>query len=156
MNQQAPQIPVAGSLRKRPGFKLCRQCGKVQSNHFRNDGQEQEKPQDHAIDCSQRDSNDDGGLVSLHLYREFSSEALRILVPYTRTGVDEQIVQSFIAALQLGFKLQFGGKVDHLRFIEQNVPAKNGEERRHYILIYDSVPGGTGYLHQSLVNKLKR
>ena len=88
--------------------------------------------------------------MSLHLYREFSSEALRILVPYTRTGVDEQIVQSFIAALQLGFKLQFGGKVDHLRFIEQNVPAKNGEERRHYILIYDSVPGGTGYLHQLL------
>ena len=65
-------------------------------------------------------------------------------------GVDEEVVQSFIAALQLGLKKCFGGKVDHLRITTQEEPGKDGGPRRAYVLLYDSVPGGTGYLHQLL------
>ncbi len=36
-------------------------------------------------------------------------------MPYTQSGIDDEVVQSFIAALQLGLKKRFGGKVDHLR-----------------------------------------
>jgi len=75
---------------------------------------------------------------------------MRILVPYTKSGVSDPVIQSFIAAIQLGFKLKFGGRVDHLRFSEQNTPDLKTDGRRHYILIHDSVPGGTGYLHQLL------
>jgi DEAD/DEAH box helicase domain-containing protein len=71
-------------------------------------------------------------------------------VPYTTQGVDEEVVQSFIAALQLGLKRRFGGKVDHLRITTQDEPGKDGGPRRVYVLLYDSVPGGTGYLHQLL------
>jgi DEAD/DEAH box helicase domain-containing protein len=64
--------------------------------------------------------------------------------------MDEDIVQSFIAALQLGLKRRFGGKVDHLRIMTQDEPGLDGGQRRMYVLLYDSVPGGTGYLHQLL------
>jgi DEAD/DEAH box helicase domain-containing protein len=107
--------------------------------------------QAHAFDCDKRDAHDAASIVDcLYLYREFSSEALRILVPYTIHGVDEEVVQSFIAALQLGLKQRFGGKVDHLRIGTQEEPGRDGGPSRAYVLLYDSVPGGTGYLHQLL------
>ena len=54
-------------------------------------------------------------------------------------------VESFMAAVQLGLKRRFGGKVDHLRMVLQDEPGKDGGPRRHYVMLYDSVPGGTGY-----------
>lgn len=139
---------VADKESSRPGFKLCRHCGKVQKaprNRFDPAGQL------HSFDCTKHGSEEPANLIEcLYLYREFTSEALRILVPYTKSGVDEQVVQSFMAALQLGLKKRFGGKVDHLRLVTQDVPGKDGGPRRYYVMLYDSVPGGTGYLHQLL------
>lgn len=141
---------VADKESQRPGFRLCRHCGKVQKPPKRN-GETAE--QTHSFDCPKQGSNDPTNLLEcLYLYREFESEALRILVPYTKNGVDERVVQSFMAALQLGLKRRFGGKVDHLRMVQQDVPGKNGGPRKHYVMLYDSVPGGTGYLHQLLAH----
>ena len=139
---------VADKEASRPGFKLCKHCGKVQKppkNRFEPVGQH------HSFDCAKHGSEDPANLLEcLYLYREFTSEALRILVPYTKSGVDEEVVQSFMAALQLGLKRRFGGKVDHLRLVTQDEPGKDGGPRRHFVMLYDSVPGGTGYLHQLL------
>ena len=141
---------VADKEAARPGFRLCRHCGKVQKPPRRN-GETAE--QTHSFDCPKHGNNDPGNLLEcLYLYREFESEALRILVPYTKNGVDERVVQSFMAALQLGLKRRFGGKVDHLRMVQQDEPGKNGGPRKHYVMLYDSVPGGTGYLHQLLAH----
>ena len=140
----------------RAGFRLCRHCGKVQTPQRRHpaDDDTAGDEQQHSFDCRERDGNDPRNILDcLYLYREFSSEALRILVPYTRHGVDEGVVQSFMAALQLGLKRRFGGKVDHLRVVTQDEPGKDGAARRHYVMVYDSVPGGTGYLHQLLAEK---
>jgi DEAD/DEAH box helicase domain-containing protein len=149
---------VADREATRPGFRLCRHCGKVQKPQRRNRDDEDRdaagREQDHSFDCRQRDSDDPTNIIDcLYLYREFSSEALRILVPYTKHGVDEAVVQSFMAALQLGLKRRFGGKVDHLRMTTQDEPGKEGGARRQFVLIYDSVPGGTGYLHQLLAGE---
>ena len=142
---------VAAQETARPGFKLCRHCGKVQrptGNHG------EAAAQTHSFDCPKHGGNDPLNLLEcLYLYREFTSEALRILVPYTRTGVDERVVQSFMAALQLGLKRRFGGKVDHLRLVLQDEPGLDGGPRKHFVLLYDSVPGGTGYLHQLLAQE---
>ena len=139
---------VADKESSRPGFKLCKHCGKVQKpprNRFEPAGQS------HSFDCAKHGNEDPANLLEcLYLYREFSSEALRILVPYTKSGVDEEVVQSFMAALQLGLKKRFGGRVDHLRLVTQDEPGKDGGPRRHFVMLYDSVPGGTGYLHQLL------
>ena len=149
---------VADKEASRPGFRLCRHCGKVQKPQRRSRDDEDRdatgREQDHSFDCRQRDSDDPANIIDcLYLYREFASEALRILVPYTRHGVDEVVVQSFMAALQLGLKRRFGGKVDHLRMTTQDEPGKDGGARRQFVLIYDSVPGGTGYLHQLLAGE---
>jgi DEAD/DEAH box helicase domain-containing protein len=34
----------------------------------------------------------------------------------------------------------------------QDEPGKDGGPRHHYVMLYDSVPGGTGYLHQLLAH----
>jgi DEAD/DEAH box helicase domain-containing protein len=141
---------VADKEQSRPGFRLCRHCGKVQTPR-RSKNPNEPARQSHTFDCIKRNDNDPSNLIDcLYLYREFQSEALRILVPYTKHGMDEDIVQSFIAALQLGLKRRFGGKVDHLRIMTQDEPGVDGGQRRMYVLLYDSVPGGTGYLHQLL------
>lgn len=141
---------VADQESSRPGFRLCRHCGKVQKAPRRN-GESSE--QNHSFDCAKHGSEDPANILEcLYLYREFESEALRILVPYTKNGVDERVVQSFMAAVQLGLKKRFGGKVDHLRMVLQDEPGKEGGPRRHYVMLFDSVPGGTGYLHQLLAH----
>ncbi|MDO8777987.1 MAG: DEAD/DEAH box helicase [Burkholderiaceae bacterium] len=142
---------VADKESSRPGFKLCRHCGKVQKpprTRFDPVGQI------HSFDCVKHGNEEPSNLLEcLYLYREFTSEALRILVPYTKSGVDEEVVQSFMAALQLGLKKRFGGKVDHLRLVTQDEPGKDGGPRRYFVMLYDSVPGGTGYLHQLLAQE---
>lgn len=149
LGKPGENFKVADKESQRPGFKLCRHCGKVQQAPRRSD--REEKKQDHAFDCEKRGVEDAANIIEcLYLYREFSSEALRILVPYTQSGIDDEVVQSFIAALQLGLKKRFGGKVDHLRITTQDEPGREGGPRRQYVLLYDSVPGGTGYLEQLL------
>jgi DEAD/DEAH box helicase domain-containing protein len=37
----------------------------------------------------------------------------------------------------------------------QDEPGKDGGPRKHYVMLYDSVPGGTGYLHQLLAHDAK-
>ncbi|MFT3801170.1 MAG: DEAD/DEAH box helicase [Burkholderiaceae bacterium] len=150
MARSGDTFKVADQEKARPGFRLCRHCGKVQKPSRRNGEAEQ---QTHAFDCAKRESNDPANLFDcLYLYREFESEALRILVPHTKGGIDDRIVQSFMAAVQLGLKKRFGGKVDHLRMTLQDEPGSNGAPRRHYVMLFDSVPGGTGYLHQLLAH----
>jgi DEAD/DEAH box helicase domain-containing protein len=145
---------VAGEKKQRPGFKLCKHCGQIQ--RAPRNAREREQAQFHAFDCEKRDSDDPNSIVDcLYLYREFTSEALRILVPYTKSGVDEVSVQSFMAALRIGLKTRFGGKVDHLRMLTQEEKGQDGTASRQYVMLYDSVPGGTGYLHELLANDAK-
>ena len=145
---------VAGQQRARPGFKLCKHCGQIQ--RAPRNAREREQAQFHAFDCEKRGSGDPANIIDcLYLYREFSSEALRILVPYTSSGVDEASVQSFMAAVRIGLKKRFGGKVDHLRMVTQEEKGQDGAASRQYVMLYDSVPGGTGYLHELLANEAK-
>lgn len=145
-------IKVANKETTRPGFKLCRHCGMVQTPPRRRaEDEKSENAQTHSFDCLMKGSDDPANLIDcLYLYREFSSEALRILVPYTQVGMNEQVIQSFMAALQLGLKRRFGGKVDHLRMTTYEEIGNNDTPSRHFVMLYDSVPGGTGYLHQLL------
>jgi DEAD/DEAH box helicase domain-containing protein len=145
---------VAGEHIQRSGFPICRECGSVQSKKAASG----KKEAVHLKSCSYSrgikktaDGKEDNGLENcLYLYRRFSSEALRILLPRLSTGGTDEQVNSFVAALQLGLKRRFGGKVDHLRVAYMSEPVGETDERRHFIVLYDSVPGGTGYLHELL------
>ncbi|HEB63904.1 MAG TPA: DEAD/DEAH box helicase [Gammaproteobacteria bacterium] len=135
---------VAGKELTRPGFRVCRECGMVQKLRS--------QPK-HMFNCKLGKANDESAIIDcLYLYRDFQSEAIRILLPRLATGGTEEQVHSFVAALQLGLKLKFGGKVDHLNITSYDEPIPGSNDRCYFIVLFDSVPGGTGYLHELLLS----
>ena len=142
------KLSVSGEERIRKGFKICKYCGKIQPGK---DG----KP-NHTFACKARKipalMNADAYEDSLFLYREFSTEILRLLIPATTMSSSTVNMESFVAAFMLGMKEYFGN-VDHLRAAVSEVPVPDAEYRKQYLVIYDSVPGGTGYLKQLTHNQ---
>lgn len=142
---------VSGRLTTRQGFKVCKRCGMLY------------KPGDkhqHALGCDYRDKpeiedshNPDYPWVDgIFLYHELKSEAIRIRVPVSE-ALDargaESGTKSLVAALKLGLQLYFRGSVNNLRFTEQTEAAADASGGvKRYIVIYDLVPGGTGYLRE--------
>ncbi|MCZ0945645.1 MAG: DEAD/DEAH box helicase [Gammaproteobacteria bacterium] len=129
----------AGEHMPRKGFSLCRKCGGVQGR----DGEVQ-----HTRTCTARG---EGSVADcLYLYREFDSEAVRILIPPVGSLDAEQRFSSFIAALELGLRRRFAGAVDHLRVMTCKFPAAESGVQQTFLMLYDTVPGGTGYLKQMM------
>ncbi|MGH4029373.1 DEAD/DEAH box helicase [Actinomycetota bacterium Odt1-20B] len=79
------------------------------------------------------------------LAHQLTTEALRILLPAATVLVDEKL-RSFQAALRLGVDRHFGGDPAHLDTTLATMPDKPTGERRHFLVLYDRLPGGTGYL----------
>jgi len=148
--EQTPSIRIGGREVPGTGFSICPDCGKVQLNG--NNGEPQELR--HDISCRHRSRSASQSLNrhtvplrAVFLYRELNSEAIRILLPVSqadeRNGMD-----SFAAAVHLGLKLFFHGNIDHLNGCMDDVPVPGSTSRRHHLMLYDQVPGGTGYLKQ--------
>ncbi len=123
------------------GFKTCRDCGLTVdvSPH-----EENQKPAHHTRNCAASTSAQSLDWENLYLYRSVTSEALRILLPVSTTFVEEKMA-TFEACLDLGLRKKFRGKPDHLHILSHTEPAEDGGRRR-FLVIYDSVPGGTGFL----------
>ena len=135
------KLMVSGIEEVRKGFKICKYCGKIQPEHGKDV---------HTFYCRTRRMqalNNDPFEECLFLYREFATEALRILIPATTMDASTVRTESFTAAFMLGMKEYFGN-VDHLRATVCEVPVPDADYRKQYLVIYDSVPGGTGYLKQ--------
>ena len=131
---------IAGKEAVRKGFSLCTVCGKVQ---------EENKPPIHDYSCTVRDKTTEKNLIDcIYLYRQFTSEAIRILLPVSIIEESDKKLQSLIAAIQLGLKLKFKGKIDHLQSAVHEEPLPDSTLKRKYLVLYDTVPGGTGYLKQ--------
>ncbi|KQP00289.1 DEAD/DEAH box helicase [Methylobacterium sp. Leaf91] len=138
---------VAGEHRHGHGFNLCRSCGKVQAeDELRRLQRDGSKLGLHVPRCQEIKSESEETYVSVvYLYREFTSEAIRMLLPLASSH-DADSVKSLRAAIDLGLRLHFKGKVDHLR--SSLVETKEGSLNRRHLYVYDTVPGGTGYLKQ--------
>jgi len=133
-------VAIAGQQMPRKGFLFCRHCGKVQKKN----GEIR-----HAFTCTARKQDAATNLTECaYLYREFSSEAIRILLPVTTFSGSDRKLHSFVAALQLGLKRTFGGSIDHLQTTLADEPVPDSNFRKNYLVLYDTVPGGTGYLKQ--------
>lgn len=131
------QSTVANRTSVRAGFPVCTRCGKVQTGNT---------PM-HAFSCPSAKKGAKQSIEPcLYLYREFCSEALRLLLPAATTSTVE--LNSFVAALQAGLQARFGGSIGHLRTTVQTEPVADSALRKQYIVLFDTVPGGTGYLEQ--------
>ena len=136
------EFSVAGEEVPRYGFHICRHCGKVQPENSK-------KTPVHTLSCTARNPQSPKNVLEcVYLYRDFSSEAIKILLPISGFAGSETKLHSFIAALHLGLKLQFGGSIAHLQTTIHSEPIPDTTLRKQYLIIYDTVPGGTGYLKQ--------
>ena len=136
-------ITIAGEEANRPGFILCTECGTVQK-----DRSKEHEWRNHALYCSKRKHPEGAEQECVFLYREFSSEGMRLYLPDSTFGDSDQCVHSFIAAVQMGLEERFRGDVNHLRIARDISIAQGQETPRQYLVIYDTVPGGTGYLKE--------
>ncbi|NJN09401.1 MAG: DEAD/DEAH box helicase [Richelia sp. RM1_1_1] len=145
-NSQTENFEIAGVSRPRPGFRICCHCGKVQTDP--------EKPE-HTLICSRNQNATEKDFIDiLYLFRQFESEAIRILLPVDTLTSDRKL-HSFVAALQLGLKQHFKGKVDHLRTLVSQEPQENTPSllRKPFLFLHDTIPGGTGYLRELVRNQ---
>lgn len=150
---------VASQSLDAPGFAVCKHCGRVKKEVRRNaQGKEYSYGREqHDFSCPvTKDSSKEDWIEGLVLSRSFKSEILRVRVPQgilTETHTPATVTASLVAALRLGLRRYFHGSVDHLRVMPMVEPAEGGRKRVHYIVVYDTVPGGTGYLKELLADE---
>jgi DEAD/DEAH box helicase domain-containing protein len=135
-----PTLEVAGEKLAQHGFEVCVHCGRVQDP--REKARRAKRGAEHVPYCPTRAGKVPEETTRVLLSRSMSSEALRILLP--TAGHDPSVVPTLRAALQLGFRKHFGGSADHLDTTWMSETTDEG--KRSFLVFYDKVPGGTGYL----------
>ncbi len=141
----AEEITIAGVTLPRKGFSICSNCGKIQDDKGNIK---------HAFTCTARDKDSTQNITDcVYIYREFSSEAIRILLPVTTFAGSDRKLHSFVAGFQLGLKRKFGGNIDHLQTTVYEDPVPDSTFRKKYLVLYDTVPGGTGYLKELMLSQ---
>ena len=130
------------------GFRVCRDCGVI----YPSDAKEAPR---HRYWCRFHSQPKADAFQSVFLYREVESEAIRFLLPLSTLKADAKST-SLKACLSLGLRLRFGGRPSHLQIKHQTVPeAGLGSGVRNYLVLYDTVPGGTGYLKEFVKDPVK-
>jgi DEAD/DEAH box helicase domain-containing protein len=137
------KLVVAGSCQPGDGFLVCKDCGRVGQPTVAKAGTS--AAIDHAPSCVFHKARTPR-TEPVFLYREIESEALRILLPVATVHI-ERARASFQAAMHLGIRKTFRGNPAHLMFRTMSEPVAGDETaRRTFLVVYDTVPGGTGYL----------
>lgn len=142
---QPRAVRIGGADAQAGLFTVCRHCGGVLG--IRGDARDPSDPAHHRTWCKVRSGARKENWDSLALVHELHTEAVRILLPIAEFEYVERLA-SFKAALMLGLRDSFGGDPSHLRVIESDFPAPGGEpgDRNRFVVLHDTVPGGTGYL----------
>ncbi|SLM31713.1 putative RNA helicase [Desulfamplus magnetovallimortis] len=131
------------------GFFICKDCGVVVPPGVSKEKFESYK---HRKSCKARKRYDTDRQYNTHLnpfqweriflYRELKSEAIRLLLPV----IDDQDIDTLIACIYLGLRLRFEGDPAHLIVLPHILPDKSTGLTKHYLILMDAVPGGTGFL----------
>lgn len=139
------QIRINGHEAPASLFRVCRHCGGVFG--IRGDPRDDDDPNHHRSWCKVRSGARNQQWDHLALIHELVTEAVRILLPVAEFEAEERIL-SFKAALLLGLRDSFGGDPSHLRVLDTDFPApgSDADVRNRFVVVHDTVPGGTGYL----------
>jgi len=127
------------------GFKVCKNCGIVVPHGST-------EKTNHRRSCKGRlkyEKNKQAGKnvdpyewENIYLYRQLRSEAIRLLLPL----IDSEHINTLIACIYLGLRLRFEGNPAHLIIAPQILPDPATGLEKHFLVLMDAVPGGTGYL----------
>jgi len=140
-------VVVFGEDTKVPeGFEICAGCGvAVEPGKSRADVKHRRScPGRRQTETMQREGRPGNAFhwQQAWLYRELRSEAIRLLLP----DVEAEDLDTLEACLYLGLRLRFQGNPAHLMVRPQQVPDAQSAVTRHYLVLMDAVPGGTGFL----------
>jgi DEAD/DEAH box helicase domain-containing protein len=123
-------------------FRFCAGCGKIHKGKAK---------LNHSSSCRFHGKEERAVEESASfLYRELTSEAIRMLLPVSTTEVEKNL-SSFVAALDLGLRRKFRGDPGHLLSTTYDEPIEGSDARKRFLVLYDGVPGGTGYLKQLML-----
>ena len=136
-------VPIAGEDRHRTGFSICRHCGA--SSDAREQVAKDRPERNHHGWCKVRSGAVKEEWDSIVLYHQLETDAVRLVLPISMFEVTERLA-SLKGALLLGLRADFGGDPDHLQIISSDMPNRGGQGRLQFLVLYDRVPGGTGYL----------
>ncbi|WP_347958107.1 DEAD/DEAH box helicase [Gordonia aichiensis] len=136
-DQPGEELVVAGETRTAPGFTTCAHCGVVASSSALTADVR------HRGYCATRRGTDEQW-VKLLLSHELRTQAVRLLLPVSLLHF-ESTSTSFKGALLLGLRKDFGGDPQHLSVVASSMTDSGGGVRR-FLVLHDTVPGGTGYL----------
>ena len=136
---------IAGQERNSRPFNICRHCGIVQRPQRGDDDPGQHQPRCQVLQQDEEPDRDTWE-SQVFLMRKFETESIRMVVPVVGEASDDDI-KSFVAAINLGMRKHFAGKVDHIRstVVEAQL---DGLATVRSLFLYDAVPGGSGYLRQ--------
>ncbi|MGA5648501.1 DEAD/DEAH box helicase [Streptomyces seoulensis] len=158
-------VPLAGDDVRLNPFYVCTDCGGATADGRPVADQEQHALSEslarstrasahHQLWCPRRRLRGGGEELGagqdlpLLLAHELTTEAVRVLIPASVARERERLA-SFTAALFAGIAARYGGDPDHIEITTASMP--DGEDRdwpRRFLVVYDRLPGGTGYLHR--------
>lgn len=143
---QALEVAFGNDTKVPEGFDVCGGCGvAVMPGKTRADVQHRKScPGRRLTDALQREGKSGSAFQweQTWLYRELRSEAIRLLLP----DVEATEIDTLEAAIYLGMRLRFQGDPAHLMVKPQVIPDHQEGVTRHYLVLMDAVPGGTGFL----------
>lgn len=127
------------------GFVTCRYCGKSTSNLRERDYKF------HYGYCKHKDKEykgkSDEVFAEVFLFREIQTEVLKILLPVQDFNSVAEI-KMFQAGIELGLKKYFNGNPQHIAISEYSEYNQLTGKFDRYLVLIDTVPGGTGYLEK--------
>lgn len=127
------------------GFVTCKQCGKSSSKF------NQKEYKYHYGYCKHKEREytgiKDDVFEEVYLLREIKTEALKVLLPVQEFESDAT-VNMFKAGLELGLKKYYKGNPQHLSIINYSEHNVKNSRFDKYLVLYDNIPGGTGYLEK--------
>lgn len=127
------------------GFVCCRYCGKSSSFYSKKDYKF------HYGYCKHKDSVYEGKsnniFEEVYLFKEMQTEVLKVLLPVQELNTESEI-KMFKAGIELGLKKYFKGNPQHIRLYDYKEFNKTSNQFDRYLLMCDTIPGGTAYLEK--------
>ncbi|PSL30084.1 DEAD/DEAH box helicase [Dyadobacter jiangsuensis] len=134
------------------GFVTCKYCGKSSSaTHLITVAKDF-----HYGYCKHKEIAYQAGqsevFEEVYFFREVQTELLKIVLPIQEFN-SEADIRMFEAGIDVGLKKYFKGNPGHIRILPYREFNHKTDKFDRFLLLYDTIPGGTGYLEQLFDHK---
>lgn len=130
------------------GFVTCKYCGKsISATHLAKESKDYHYGYCKHRDIKYKPGETDEVFEEIYFFREMHTEVLKMVLPVQEFNTEAD-VRMFQAGLEIGLKQYFRGNPQHLRVLPYREYNQKTDKFDRFLLLYDTIPGGTGYLEQ--------